>query len=72
MGVIGRFDCYSHLTSDACEFVAIKTALGYTEMDARHELAMGLGAQSTSHGGDLCVCTTTFLKSFIDKHCSRV
>jgi ATP/maltotriose-dependent transcriptional regulator MalT len=31
------------LQTAACEFVGVKRALGYTEMEARHELAMWLG-----------------------------
>jgi hypothetical protein len=40
---IRRRGVHGFRATAACEFVNIKSALGYTEMEARHELAMWLG-----------------------------
>ena len=40
---IRRRGVHGFRATAACEFVDIKGALGYTDMEARHELAMWLG-----------------------------
>ena len=40
---IRRHGVHGFRATAACEFVSIRQALGYTELEARHELAMWLG-----------------------------